>query len=140
MSVTVQEAIHKISLHLYRSTDLYNRALSKEYREAAAEFKRMMDAEQMAIEALREKAEREDPQPLTFEELLQMDGEPVWLHTITDPRPYRCGLIFVQVAEIRTAMYCAFWAFGNECEIDRSPDEYGKTWIAYRHKPKEVQK
>lgn len=94
---------------------------------------------EIAAAALREKAEREHPKPLTFEELRQTVGEPVWLHTITDPRPHRCGLLLVEVAEIRIARYCAFWAFGNECEIDRNPDEYGKTWICYRHKPKEVQ-
>lgn len=33
----------------------------------------------MAIDALREKAARENPEPLTIEELKQMHGEPVWL-------------------------------------------------------------
>lgn len=33
----------------------------------------------MAIDALREQEERENPQPLTYEELKQMHGEPVWL-------------------------------------------------------------
>lgn len=32
----------------------------------------------MALAALRAQQEREDPQPLTLEELRKMDGEPVW--------------------------------------------------------------
>lgn len=34
---------------------------------------------EMAIEALREKQEREDPKPLTIEELAKMHGEPIWV-------------------------------------------------------------
>lgn len=129
MSMTIRQAIRCLHLpddHL-KNYEEYGIGVDDELREAML----------MAIVALREKAERDDPKPLTYKELLQMHGEPVWLHTITDPRPHRCGLLLVEIAEIRTAMYCTFWAFGNECEITRNPDEYGRTWICYRHKPKE---
>lgn len=122
MSITAQEAIHKISLGLCRSTDLYNRALSYDYTEAAAEFKRMMEAEQMAIDALREKAERENPQPLTLEELRQMDGEPVWIDDWwEDSHGWELS------------MDAADYFEGER----RTEKEYGSIWVAYRHKPKE---
>ena len=34
---------------------------------------------EVAISALREQQDRENPKPLTLDELRQMDGEPVWL-------------------------------------------------------------
>lgn len=124
MSVTPQEAIHKISISLYRSTDLYNRALSNKYTKAASEFKRMMDAEQMAIDALREKAEREDPKPLTLEELLNMSGEPVWM--VWPDRRIRSRWWIVGSVE---------W-IGMEFDDPIMTKRYGSVWVAYRHKPK----
>ena len=128
MSMTAQEAIHKISLHLCRSTDLYNRALANEYTEAAAEFKRMMDSEQMAIDALREKAERENPQPLTLEELRQYERLPVFL--VIENLNVKIWVIIDFSGDERTR-------FSNGFRL--SNDVYGITWIAYRHKPKEGQ-
>ncbi len=37
------------------------------------------EALEMAIDALRAQQERENPKPLTLDELRQMDGEPVWV-------------------------------------------------------------
>lgn len=42
------------------------------------------EAARMAISALRAQAERENPQPLTLEELLRMDGQPVWVTFLDD--------------------------------------------------------
>ena len=77
----------------------------------------------IAATALQEKAERENPKPLTLEELRQMDGEPVWIDD--------------------------WWedSHGWELSMDasdyfegerRTEKEYGSIWEAYRHKPKEV--
>lgn len=71
----------------------------------------------MALEALREKAARENPEPLTLEELRQMIGEPVWCVPLDD-KPQRAPMW--QIAGDRM-----YWG------------SYGKTWIAYREKPKE---
>lgn len=76
-----------------------------------------------AADAIREKLEREDPKPLTLEELRQMDGEPVWIDD--------------------------WWedSHGWELSMDasdyfegerRTEKEYGSIWVAYRHKPKEA--
>lgn len=80
MSITIHQAIERISLSLFNSKVLHEKAIKRGFVEAAEEHKRYMEAEQMAIDALREKAEREDPKPLTIEDLRKMDGEPVWLN------------------------------------------------------------
>lgn len=78
------------------------------------------------LDALREKMERENPKPLTIEELRQMDGEPVWV-VWPDNR-----------------IKSNWWIPGNyawsvmEFDDPIMERKYGETWIAYRHKPKEV--
>ena len=72
-------------------------------------------------------------EPLTLDELRKMDGEPVWIK-LFDPDE-------------------AFWVLRNEWVDTRNPEpmilfhmrwyshvDYGKTWLAYRQKPEEVQK
>jgi uncharacterized protein (AIM24 family) len=91
---------------------------------------------EIAASAIREKAEREDPKPLTIEELLQMEGEQVWLNR-------SAPLAFTGWAEVNISISKEniwFWRFGNEAAILTKLSDYGKTWLAYRHKPKEVQK
>jgi len=68
-------------------------------------------------------------EPLTLEELRQMDGEPVWIEVILP----RCGndkewaLVFVGGGFCRTSVgNIAFFAL------------YGQTWLAYRRKPEEA--
>lgn len=82
MNMTVQEAIRHISLHLKTDVDCCNIAAAKGYWQAVAVHKRDMEAHQIVLDALREKAEREDPKPLTIEELKQMDGEPVYIYGV----------------------------------------------------------
>ena len=80
-----------------------------------------------AIAALQEKAEREDPKPLTIEELHNMIGEPVYIVGRFSSR----WEIFVGYND------CSIW---NETQIFYSTLRYGDLWVAYRHKPKEGQK
>lgn len=91
-----------------------------------------VEAVRLSLEALREKAEREDPNPLTLEELRQMDGEPVWI------KADHCGL-FADVVRIHGKEDGdAFVGFVIHYRLQENG--HGKTWTAYRHKPKEVQK
>lgn len=90
----------------------------------------LCEALSMAAAAPREQEERENPTPLTLDELRQMAGEPVWIK-LFDPDE-------------------EFWALRNDWVDTRNPepmillhgrwylhDDYGKTWLAYRQKPKE---
>lgn len=102
---------------------------------------------EIAAAALREKAEREDPKPLTLEELWQMDGEAVYvLHgdgghgwavvevetTITDKYMYLHHGLWWGNVEPDTE----FYNFNHDPKENFGLHSLG--WIAYRHKPKEV--
>ena len=79
----------------------------------------------MALDALKEKAERENPAPLTLEELRRMKaGEVIWHESI---QGLDGGWLVLRNHDIK--MF--------QAEI--TGIRYGKTWIAYRHKPKGVQ-
>ena len=70
----------------------------------------------------------EDPQPLTLEELKQMDMKPVFV-------------VPLQPSKDTGAEWCVMWdgeACIPGCEHWAWPiKDYGKTWTAYRHEPKE---
>ena len=85
------------------------------------------------LAALREKQEREDPQPLTWEEVeATPEGEPLYIiHSL-----YGSGWTLKRretLQSIRVTMHIGRgddWLSGPA----RSRD-YGKTWTAYRHRP-----
>lgn len=112
MSMTIQEAINQLDgakvLLLNRKDFVFNEAII------------------MAITALREKAEREDPKPLTLEELRHMDGEPVYIvYASAQPCEW---VVFDHHNDDGFGTSDNSWWFAK-C--------YGKFWEAYRHKPKE---
>ena len=82
----------------------------------------------VAAERDRYKAERENPQPLTLEELRRMDGEVVY---IPESEEYFGGMGIVSVSQERVVDVgdpkFGYWPFR----------EYGEGWRAYRSKPKE---
>ena len=89
------------------------------------DYRRLHDAEQ----------DRPDPQPLTLEELRQMDGEPVYVVTLDNPlenQPYWA------IAGINSndSRYQNGVALYNRVQGDWGAfDLYGDTWLAYRAKP-----
>lgn len=87
---------------------------------------RVMEASRTALEALREKKARENPQPLTREELLQLEGEPVWaVHNF-----YGAEWVVIRWDRASTVA-TAYKTCLRACD-------YGDAWVAYRHKPEEV--
>ena len=127
MSMTIQQAIDILEAQML---------LAKELRGIFGIPATDM-AKEMAITALREKAEREDPKPLTYEELLQMHDELVWFNVVDESdckNPHESE--WTQVWSWDQSV--SFFRFGNECDIMQKKETYGKTWICYRHKPKEV--
>lgn len=107
MSMTVEKAIDELGGYIGVFDDIYD-----------YELKELWPALELAVVALREKAERENPAPLTMEELVMMDCEPVWIR------------------DKHSSGY-EFSADAADYFEGRNPKEYGKTWVAYRHKPKE---
>lgn len=123
--MTVEEAIayweefqREIDL-LYPLCNERSKATLGEQREPVA----------LALSALRAQQQTEANEPLTLDELRKMEGEPVWVVL------GECGCL-----KIVDIIYMA----GNK-EIILFNDKssymlayYGKTWLAYRHKPKEA--
>ena len=85
----------------------------------------------VAAERDRYKAERENPQPLTLEELLRMDGEPIWGESLISGKPGEWSIL--RVVEMSKIWFIAC-AGATQGFVDK--DTYGKTWLAYRSKPK----
>lgn len=87
---------------------------------------------ELTVEALREKLARENPEPLTLEELRHMDGEPVWIVA----KHYRtfADVVYIMGRDKGDA-FVGFKICHNLQE-----NGHGKTWNAYRHKPKEETK
>lgn len=85
-----------------------------------------IDAIDMAISALRQQETVTNRnEPLTMDELRQMDGEPVWVQSPGVPEYGRWAIV-EGVGE-----NCLFLHDDFTCH------DYGKTWLAYRHKPEE---
>lgn len=105
----------------------------------------IMSAYDMAIAALRAQQERENPKPLTLEELREMDGEPVWVEPINS-KYCKAGWGIVnmchssQIAEpqfIRVFDGVTFFEQMIPYPKQKRKQLYGKTWVAYRYKHKE---
>lgn len=83
----------------------------------------------IAEAALRAQQERADQKPLTLDELRQMDGEPVWV------KADHCG-VYADIVHIQGQedgeSYVHF-----KINWRLQENGYGKTWLAYRHKPRE---
>lgn len=87
----------------------------------------------MALLALRERQERDNPQPLSLDELWEMGGEPVWCKGKS-----RFGVNFEAwkvLSKYSSTEEVIRFTDGD----DRLPESYGKAWLAYRYKPKEAQ-
>ena len=126
MSMTIQQAINQIAAIYKATTARYHQAICNGIYPEAEGYRRDLEAEQMALAALREKADRENPQPLALEELRQMEGAPVFL-VVENIAVYRWAILDFSGDE-RTC-------FQNGLRL--SNEVYGITWSAYRHKPKE---
>jgi hypothetical protein len=76
-------------------------------------------------------------EPLTLDELKQMDGEPVYIVTLENQleNPPYWAIVGISESDSR---YQDGIVLYNKTQGDWGGVElYGKTWLAYRHKPKE---
>lgn len=81
----------------------------------------------MAVSALRAKQEDEKNDPLTLEELRQIDGQPVWVTSTNNGRGRSWALVDRKYEVCREV-------HGGLAVFER----YGKTWLAYRRPPGEL--
>lgn len=116
MSMTTKEAIKRIQHHM------------EVHRIGEYPHIHIGEAFTMAIDALKEKAERENPAPLTIEELLHMHGEPVY---VTVPgKPHRNKWCIVELCSPRPGLH----GIDYFCDLSVASTPAVKV---YRHKPKE---
>ena len=76
-------------------------------------------------------------EPLTLEELREMNGEPVWVKRLKGLSVCDTDWAVVQFhldPGVKHYEISVFWP-GSEYEDTPSEDDYGKTWIAYRRPP-----
>ena len=99
-------------------------------------WRKLKPALDMAISALRQQEHFRDltkkVEPLTLDELRKMDGEPVWVVCLKPERYYEppIGWRIIEKSIVGTF---GVWN-DSSCLAER---DYGKTWLAYRHKPEE---
>lgn len=87
----------------------------------------------MAVKALRAHQDAENNGPLTVRDLLDNIDEPIYVRFLDD------GFVSPAILDAKPGgTVVAIWGClpGNILLLD----DYGKTWIAYRYRPKEVQK
>lgn len=87
-----------------------------------------------AIAAWNRRAEQ-NPKPLTLDELIRMDGEPIWTVTIGlkgSGRWELCEGYTIRACPFKGALRCVDLS-GEATLYDYKT--YGKTWLAYRTKP-----
>ena len=110
------------------------------FRGQEAVRKAVDDACILAVAALREQEERDNRiesdavknDPLTLDELREMDGEPVWVET----GEVSLGEQIIGSWEIFIGRESAIYYFTRR-KRGFFAEHYGKTWLAYRRKPKE---
>ena len=87
---------------------------------------KLKEALDMAIAALSQPNE-----PLTLDELLKMDGQPVWIKRLKGLSVCDTDWAVVDVCPNKIRV----WWFGSEVEDEPSEKDYGETWLAYRRPP-----
>jgi hypothetical protein len=80
------------------------------------------------LAALRAQQERENPKSLSLDELKERVGSPVW---VVEKNGNGWWGILV-IPQWRNDIYIAIKGGLSRCSLD-----YGKTWLAYSHKPKQ---
>lgn len=96
----------------------------------------------ITLSALREQAERNNPKPLTIEQLRERSGKPVWTVGVsfTDDGSYSMWDIIESVdddgVEFGYSSESVEWWNYNLCGSDG--ELLGCAWVAYDHEPKDV--
>lgn len=74
--------------------------------------------------------------PLTLEELRQMDGEPVWLHTFSAVQK-KTQIFQWAILECCSDASAVFLRAGINSRLTKWFCNYGARWLAYRRKPED---
>jgi len=98
-------------------------------RNAADMIARLNDFDQSQSKIALERCQKAEAQPanepLTMEQLKQMDGEPVWIKD-----GIGAGWFLVGGSDGKTLYF-----YEKSIQVGEPMPDYGKTWLAYDHKP-----
>ena len=100
----------------------------------------LCDALDMAISAIRQQEHFREVtkkvEPLTLDELREMDGEPVWVHTFSAIKK-KTNVAQWAILETVGSANATFLRAGVNSRLTKWFCNYGNTWLAYRQKPEE---
>lgn len=136
--MSIEEALREFEEQKQRAADVLDQSGAQMDDETRRFYLRRFEMAQWALAALLEKAVHEDPQPLQKDDLPQMNEQPIYVV------PIRFGV--------------PIWRASGWCVLDCGSDtpnkgalipgveetciwplsRYGKTWTAYRSKPREA--
>ena len=129
--MTREEAIQRFEKQLHESMVVLDSGFGTRPGECDLLYRKRKEMAEIALQALREQEERENPQPLTYDELLKLHGEPVY---VTVPgKPHRSkwcivDLISPQPGLLGKNYFCNIYVASTDAVR------------VYRHKPKEEEK
>lgn len=96
-------------------------------------IEKFIEAGRLAIQALKEKQERDNPQPLSLEQLKEREGKPVYIVS-GDKRGW--SILYLRGA---TADQYTFFSLTGTAEgMTATPvfiSNYNETWVAYDYEP-----
>lgn len=102
----------------------------------ALHYLKVFRAEREHLDELhRELVKENDNNPLTWEELQQMEGKPVWIEDDTGTKFYRGWAIVLNFIFNGTYLHYVCDDYSETCVVK---DDLGKTWQAYRKELKNV--
>lgn len=130
--MTREEAIVAFEKQLHSAVAVLDSGFGTNPGECDMLYRRRKEMAEIALAALRAQQEAEN-EPLTLDELRQMDGEPVWMQ----PKEKNSGIWGFVDTECGLVRIFGPHERGRTFGICRHFKVYGKTWFAYRRKPEE---
>lgn len=127
--MTIEEAIKRCENIRDGAFAVLDSGFGTHDNESPLVYKKRVEFANICIASLRAQAERENTQPLTLEEVKEH---------ITKGHPNDIKPLYVDFKPTIPIDYASRWrdAYNLSRLIAGRGDEYGKTWIAYRSKPK----
>lgn len=128
MSMTIEEAIKRFEKQLTEAMVVLDSGFGTRPGESDLLYRKRKEMAEIALKALREQEERENPAPLTIDDLLKMHGEPVY---VTVPgKPHRSRWCIVDVCSPQPGLH----GIAYFCHLSVAATTAVNI---YRHKPKE---
>lgn len=130
--------IEKLAFQICNShcSDLEETICSKQGRPVIERAIKMRSAYMLLATALQEQAERENPKPLTLEEIENLIEQPIWIDTGEILIAEQIVGYYEILERITEEPVKVFWFTRRVRGL--LADDYGKTWLAYKYRPNHI--